>query len=257
MRRSLITRWGGPRSETTQLTSEVDRFLTGKSPKCLRLLPLVSYTRLCSDGALQTAHDIWENWTAGAFTRVTLSLWAFSRQGATGVPLFTAWDSLADSGRAPIPGNISGRSRPRNNTQCSRSAVGRPLGPGSDGFWDQDYGLGVRAPGTPRGGRPFGGTGTRLGTLKRIGFFCFPITLNTHRSASESSRADHGNRRAIGHGAIDVVAGSLSDATCPDRARSADLRAPDLLPRLLGYRACQPDDEMRMVRDSVNSVTLR
>jgi hypothetical protein len=37
MRRSLITRRGGPRSETTQLTSEVDRFLTGKSPKCLRL----------------------------------------------------------------------------------------------------------------------------------------------------------------------------------------------------------------------------
>ena len=37
MRRSLITKWGGPRSETTQLTSEVDRFLTGKSPKCLRL----------------------------------------------------------------------------------------------------------------------------------------------------------------------------------------------------------------------------
>ena len=37
MSRSLITRWGGPRSETTQLMSEVDRFLTGKSPKCLRL----------------------------------------------------------------------------------------------------------------------------------------------------------------------------------------------------------------------------
>ena len=37
MRRSLITRWGGPRSKTTQLTSEVDRFLTGKSPKHLRL----------------------------------------------------------------------------------------------------------------------------------------------------------------------------------------------------------------------------
>jgi len=32
MRRSLITRWGGPRSEATQLMSEVDRFLTGKSP---------------------------------------------------------------------------------------------------------------------------------------------------------------------------------------------------------------------------------
>jgi len=28
-------RWGGPRSETTQFMSEVDRFLTGKSPKCL------------------------------------------------------------------------------------------------------------------------------------------------------------------------------------------------------------------------------
>ena len=34
MRRSLITRWGGPRSEATQSTSEVDRFLTGKSLKC-------------------------------------------------------------------------------------------------------------------------------------------------------------------------------------------------------------------------------
>ena len=37
MRRSLIMRWGGPRSEPTQLMSEVDRFLPGKSPKCLRL----------------------------------------------------------------------------------------------------------------------------------------------------------------------------------------------------------------------------
>jgi hypothetical protein len=26
----------------------------------------VSYLRLCSDGALQTTHDIWENWAAGA-----------------------------------------------------------------------------------------------------------------------------------------------------------------------------------------------
>ena len=37
-------------------------------------------------------------------------VWAFSRQGATGVPLFTTWDSVAGLGRAPIPGNISGRS---------------------------------------------------------------------------------------------------------------------------------------------------
>jgi hypothetical protein len=42
--------------------------------------------------------------------RDSLFLWAFSRQGATGVPLFTTWDSVAGSGRAPIPGNISGRS---------------------------------------------------------------------------------------------------------------------------------------------------
>jgi hypothetical protein len=84
----------------------------------------------------------------GLPTRVALFLWAFSRQGATGFPLFTTWDSVAGSGRAPIPGNISGRSRPRNNTQCSRSAVGRPLGqrwilgaglraggPGRSPFW--------------------------------------------------------------------------------------------------------------------------
>jgi len=31
------SRGGGPRSEATQFMSEVDRFLTGKSPKCLRL----------------------------------------------------------------------------------------------------------------------------------------------------------------------------------------------------------------------------
>jgi len=42
--------------------SEVDRFVTGKSPKCLRLSPLVSYPRLRSDGALQTTHDIWGYW---------------------------------------------------------------------------------------------------------------------------------------------------------------------------------------------------
>jgi len=46
----------------------------------------------------------------GLPTWVILFLWAFSRQGATGVPLFTTWDSIAVLGRAPIPGNISGRS---------------------------------------------------------------------------------------------------------------------------------------------------
>jgi hypothetical protein len=35
----------------------------------------------------------------GLPTRVALFLWAFNRQGATGVPLFTTWDSVAGSGR--------------------------------------------------------------------------------------------------------------------------------------------------------------
>ena len=147
-------RWGGPRSETIQLMSEVDRFLTGKSPKCLWLWLLVSYPRLCSDGALQTAHDLWENWTAGSSF---LFPWAFSRQGATGVPLFTTWDPVAGSGRAPIPENISGRSRPRNNTQCSCSAVGRPLGR----RWILERGLRVGGPGTP----PFWRTREELCTV--------------------------------------------------------------------------------------------
>ena len=34
----------------------------------------------------------------GLPTRVTLFLWAFSRQGATGVPLFTTWDSVVGLG---------------------------------------------------------------------------------------------------------------------------------------------------------------
>jgi hypothetical protein len=58
LREDHSSRGGGPRSEATQFMSEVDRFLTGKSPKCLRLWPFVSYPRLCSDGAPQTTHDI-------------------------------------------------------------------------------------------------------------------------------------------------------------------------------------------------------
>jgi len=160
MRRSLIMRWGGPRSETTQFMSEVDRFLTGKSPKCLRLLPLVSYPRLCSDvmGLFKQLMIFGKTGLRGLPTRVTLFLWAFSRRGATGVPPFTTWDSVAGSGRAPIPGNISGRSRPRNNTQCSCSAVGRPLGQ----QWILGAGLRVGGPGTP----PFWRTREELCTVR-------------------------------------------------------------------------------------------
>ena len=37
LREDHSSRGGGPRSEATQVMSEVDRFLTGKSPKCLQL----------------------------------------------------------------------------------------------------------------------------------------------------------------------------------------------------------------------------
>jgi hypothetical protein len=60
----------------------------------------------------------------GLPARVTLSLWAFSRQGAIGVPLSTTLDPVAGSGRAPIPGNISGRSRPEMGlTQAQNSVI--------------------------------------------------------------------------------------------------------------------------------------
>ena len=84
----------------------------------------------------------------GLPTRVTLSLWAFSRQGATGVPLFTTWDPVAGSGRAPIPGNISGRSP---GSILSHLGLGPPrdrdlgkLDLSSAGVWERDYGWGVR-----------------------------------------------------------------------------------------------------------------
>ena len=69
--------------------SEVDRLLTGKSPTCLRLQPLVSHLRPCGDGAPQTTHDIWETGLQGLPTGVTLPLRAIQlrlSKGATGVP---------------------------------------------------------------------------------------------------------------------------------------------------------------------------
>jgi hypothetical protein len=52
---------------------------------------------------------------------------------------------------------------------------------GGDGFWEGDYGWGVRV---RRHLAHAGGAlyGTELGsvTLKRIGFFCFPIKHSTH-----------------------------------------------------------------------------
>jgi hypothetical protein len=52
---------------------------------------------------------------------------------------------------------------------------------GGDGFWDEDYGWGVRVR------RPFGARGMssvrygiRLGDLKENWFLCFPIKHSTH-----------------------------------------------------------------------------
>ena len=135
----------------------------------------MSSPRLCSDGAPQTAHDIRENWAAGASNAGdSFSLGLYPTR-ATRVPLFTTWDSVAGSGRAPIPGKISGRSRPRNNTQCFRSAVGGPPGQ----RWILERGLRVGALLAHAGGVLYG---TELGsvTLKRVGLFCSPTKHSTH-----------------------------------------------------------------------------
>ena len=122
----------------------------------------------------------------GLPTRVALFPWAFSRQGATGFPLLTTWDSVAGLGRAPIPENISGRKLTRVLNSVGsvlvhlryvtkRPRTGEGCDPGNSGVWDRDYsiqysviyGWGVRVH------RHFGARGmssvrygTRLGDLK-------------------------------------------------------------------------------------------
>ena len=76
----------------------------------------------------------------GLSTRVALPLRDIQlrlSKGATGVPLFTTWDSVAGPGRTPMPGNNSGRRQPGNS--AVPSTVGRL---GVDGFWVRDYGGG-------------------------------------------------------------------------------------------------------------------
>ena len=140
------------------------------------------------------AHDIWEIQKRGMIfpnimifgksglqrlpTRVALFPWAYSRQGATGFPLLTTWDSVAGLGRAPIPENISGRKLTRVLNSAGsvlvhlryvtkRPRTGEGCDPGNSGVWDRDYGWGVRVR------RHFGARGmssvryrTRLGDLK-------------------------------------------------------------------------------------------
>ena len=136
----------------------------------------MSCSRLCSDGAPQTTHDIWEIWTAGASHAG--GSFSLGRQGATGFPLLTTWDSVAGLGRAPIPENISGRKLTRVLNSAGsvlvhlryvtkRPRTGEGCDPGNSGVWERDYGWGVRVR------RPFGARGmssvrygTRLGDLK-------------------------------------------------------------------------------------------
>ena len=91
----------------------------------------------------------------GLPTRVALFPWAFSRQGATGFPLLTTWDSVAGLGRAPIPENISGRKLTRVLNSAGsvlvhlryvtkRPRTGEGCDLGNPGVWDRDYGWGVR-----------------------------------------------------------------------------------------------------------------
>ena len=69
----------------------------------------------------------------GLPTRVTLFLWGFSRQGATGVPLFTTWDCVAGPGKTPMPAGDD------LDNRAVAVWVGRL---GGDGFWMGDYGGG-------------------------------------------------------------------------------------------------------------------
>ena len=69
----------------------------------------------------------------GLPTRVALPLRDIQlrlSKGASGVPLFTTWDSVAGPGRTPMPGNNSCRRQPGNS--AVPSTVGRL---GVDGFW--------------------------------------------------------------------------------------------------------------------------
>ena len=57
----------------------------------------------------------------GLPTQVTLPLRDIRLRlykGATEVPLFTIWDSVAGPGRTPMPGNNSGRADPGNRASA-------------------------------------------------------------------------------------------------------------------------------------------
>ena len=96
----------------------------------------------------------------GLPTRVTLSLWAYSRQGATGVPLFTTWILWQARGEPQYLETFRAEADP--GSELSHLGLA-PSSPPRDrdlgrldlggGFWNGDYGWGSRVR------RPFGARG--------------------------------------------------------------------------------------------------
>ena len=129
-------------------------------------------------GLLNQLMTVGELWTAGASHAGDSFSLSLGRQGATGFPLLTTWDSVAGLGRAPIPENISGRKLTRVLNSVGsvlvhlryvtkRPRTGEGCDPGNSGVWDRDYGWGVRVR------RPFGARGM---SSVRYGTVCVFIT---------------------------------------------------------------------------------
>ena len=107
----------------------------------------MSYPRLCSDGAPQTAHDTWETWTAGASHAggsFSLGLWGYwgppihnmgfgSRLGESP----NTWKHFGQAPTQVLNSVISVLLR-----QETATWGGCDLG--NSGVWERDYGWGVR-----------------------------------------------------------------------------------------------------------------
>ena len=136
----------------------VNLFTSHAVLRCLCITSLylgIALTAMMRFQNRDTDEDVWETWLQGLPTRVAGSQASSPghritgpgirlrlSKGATGVPLFTTWDSVAGPGRTPRPGNNSGRRQP-GFTCCAGS--GRPPGR----RWILDGGLRVGGPGRP------------------------------------------------------------------------------------------------------------
>jgi hypothetical protein len=123
---------------------------TLQSPKSKGLAVSEFSADLCSDGALQTTHDIWENWAAGAsHAGDSFSLGLQATRGYWGPPIH----NMGSCGRFGEIPNTWKHFGPEP-TQVLNSVISvllrqgtatwGGLDLGSDGVWDRDYGWGVR-----------------------------------------------------------------------------------------------------------------